>query len=75
MYTANGVQILVCTDRQSRFVKLERIDKRSTKEVNQISTKLLKEAGRRVYSGTSDNGKYELSFLGLGVTTFSTLCR
>lgn len=56
MHTLNGVQLLVCIDRKSRFIKIERVDKRTTMEIGYQTERLIKETGKRAYTVTNDNG-------------------
>lgn len=57
IYVKDRNQILVCVDRKSRLTKIKRIPKPTTsEEVAQLTDVMLKEAGRKVYSITSDNG-------------------
>lgn len=56
MYTKNGVQILVLTDRKSRLTKLKVLSERTNKYVDNSTVSLIKETGRRAYTMTNDNG-------------------
>lgn len=56
MYGANGQQILVCTDRKSRFTKMARITEKSVSAVATLTNRLLRETKRRIHTVTNDNG-------------------
>jgi len=56
MYAAKGNQILVCTDRKSRYLKLARIVDKKVIAVTRLTNKLLKKTNKKVYTITNDNG-------------------
>lgn len=56
MYGANRRQLLVCTDRKSRYTKVALIKKTGSHDVNELTTKLIKETNRKILSITNDNG-------------------
>jgi IS30 family transposase len=56
MYGANRKQLLVLTDRKSRYTKLRKIGTGISKDVTQATTDTLKSLGKRVYTITNDNG-------------------
>lgn len=66
MHTKNGVQVLVCLDRKSRFIKIAIVKKRSSLEVGKLTEKLISSTGKKAYTVTNDNGgdfkgKHEMS--------------
>jgi len=56
MHTLNAVQLLVCCDRKSRFVKIGRIEQRTSVEAGKLTRKLLESTGKKVHTITNDNG-------------------
>lgn len=56
MYGANRQQLLVCTDRKSRYTKIGRMKAYSVLKVNKLTNTLLKRTRRRVHTITNDNG-------------------
>ena len=70
MHTKNGVQLLVCQDRKSRFIKVDIVKKRTTYEIGKLTLKLIKEAGRKLYTLTNDNGGDFKGKCDLGVRTY-----
>lgn len=55
-YIAKRQQILVCTDRKSRFTKLARIKDYRTKAIAKLTVKMLKSTKQRIFTITNDNG-------------------
>jgi IS30 family transposase len=56
MYTKNRGFLLVCLERKSRLIKIAELKTHKAEEVAVTTTKLLKKAGRRVFTVTNDNG-------------------
>jgi IS30 family transposase len=56
MYGANRKMLLVCTERKSRFTKLEKIPVVRKTEVALQTEKLLRSTSRKILSITNDNG-------------------
>lgn len=56
LYGSRRKQILVCTDRKSRFSKLTKIAVFKAKSVTKLTNKLLKDTGRPIHTITNDNG-------------------
>ena len=56
MYGANRKQVLVCTDRKTRYTKLARIDKSTNQSIAKLTTHLLRATKRKVLTITNDNG-------------------
>ena len=56
MHTYGGVQILVCIDRKSRLIKIDRVTERTTKAIGDLTLKIINETGKRPYTITNDNG-------------------
>lgn len=56
MYGANRNQLLVMTDRRTRFTKIAKIGKGSSSRVNEETLRLIEQTGTRAYSITNDNG-------------------
>ncbi len=55
MYGANRQQLLVCTDRKTRYTKLARMPKKA-EAVGELTINLLKSTGKRLFTVTNDNG-------------------
>ncbi|MCB0366547.1 MAG: IS30 family transposase [Bdellovibrionaceae bacterium] len=56
MYGANRKQLLVLTDRKTRYTKLRKIEIRTSKEVSRLTLDTLGGLGKRVFTMTNDNG-------------------
>lgn len=56
MYGANKQQLLICTDRKSKYTKISKIKTLTSKWVNLETKRLLKSTGKRAYTITNDNG-------------------
>ncbi len=56
MYTKNRGFLLVCLERKSRLIKIAELHTHRAEEVSNMTTKLLKKAGREVHTVTNDNG-------------------
>jgi IS30 family transposase len=56
MYGANRKQLLVFTDRKSRFTKIKYMGVGKSKEVKKITQDTLNGLGKRVFTVTNDNG-------------------
>lgn len=56
MYAKDRKTVLVCTDRKSRYTKLAILKGHRADDVMAETRRLLKEAGKRVYTITNDNG-------------------
>lgn len=56
MHTLNGVQVLVCQDRKSRFIKIGVVSKRTCLEVGRLTEKLIYSTKKKAYTVTNDNG-------------------
>lgn len=56
MYGANRRQILVCTERKTRYTKLAIIKDGRSHEINELTLQILKETKKPVLSITNDNG-------------------
>jgi len=55
-YGANRKQILICTERKSRFIKLSKLNSIDSKTVGLKTEELIKALPRRVHTITNDNG-------------------
>lgn len=56
MFGANRKQLLVCTDRKTRFTKLAKMPSIYPEEVNKLTIKLLKTTKKKIHTITNDNG-------------------
>ena len=56
MYGANRQQLVVFTDRKSKYTKIRKMGTGKSKEVAVITSNLLSSLGKRVFSLTNDNG-------------------
>jgi IS30 family transposase len=56
MYGANKEQLLVCTDRKSKYTKIARMEKLCSRWVSLTTKKLLMSIGKKVHTITNDNG-------------------
>lgn len=56
MYGANRKQLLILTDRKSRYTRIKKIEKGNATLVKEVTIKTLSEIGKRVYTVTNDNG-------------------
>lgn len=56
MHTKEGVQLLVCIDRKSRFIKIAKVSDRRGQAIAELSEKLISATGKRAYTITNDNG-------------------
>lgn len=56
MYGANRKQLLVCTDRKSRYSVLSKLPQADSNTVNATTLRALSELGKKVYTITNDNG-------------------
>ena len=56
MYGANRNQLLVCTERKTRFTKIGLIKERKSHAINQLTMDLLLETKKPILSITNDNG-------------------
>lgn len=56
MYVKDRKTIRVLTERKTRFTLLSKLQTHQAKEVASITTKLLNETGRKVFTVTNDNG-------------------
>lgn len=56
MYVANRRQILVCTDRKSRFIKIAKLHNLDSQSISALTWKVLRSTRKKVYTITNDNG-------------------
>ena len=56
MYGANRQQLLVFTDRKSKFTKIKKMRTGKSKDVTKITLNTLESLGKRVFTITNDNG-------------------
>ena len=56
MFTQNGIKVLVCIDRKSRFIKLMKLKRATSAEVDKLTIELLNETQKRWFTITNDNG-------------------
>lgn len=56
MYTKNRGFLLVCLERKSRLIKIAELKTHRAEEVSIMTSKLIHNAGRKVYTVTNDNG-------------------
>jgi len=55
-YGANRQQVLVCTDRKSRYTKISKLKRADSTTVGEQTELLINSLSRRAYSVTNDNG-------------------
>lgn len=55
MFIFGRKKLLVCADRKSRYMKLAKVNDPTAKGVTELTEKLLKQAGKRIYTVTNDN--------------------
>ena len=56
MYALNRRQLLVCTERKSRYTKIAKVTKGTTFAVGKLTEKILSSTGKRIFTITNDNG-------------------
>lgn len=56
MFTRNGIKVLVCIDRKSRFIKLMKLTRATSAEVDKLTIELLSETKKKWFTITNDNG-------------------
>ena len=56
MYGANRKQLLIFTDRKSKYTKIRKMGKGYSKDVSRITLDVLLSLGKKVYTLTNDNG-------------------
>lgn len=56
MYLSNKKQVLVCTDRKTKYTKLAKLERATSLIVAGETKKLLESTGKKVFSITNDNG-------------------
>lgn len=56
MYVKNRGFLLVCLERKSRLIKIAELRTHKAEEVAWMTTKLVKSAGKKIYTMTNDNG-------------------
>ena len=56
LFIAQRKKILVCTDRKSRYTKIDKLPEPTAKKVSEVTIKLLQSTGKKVHSITNDNG-------------------
>ncbi len=56
MHTKDGIQLLVCTDRKSRFTKIAKVETRTRDKIDILTKKIIEETGKRIFTITNDNG-------------------
>jgi IS30 family transposase len=56
MYAAKRQQLLVCTDRKSRFTKIARVREQSVTAIAKLTNQLLRETKKKAHTVTNDNG-------------------
>mgnify|MGYP001046308353 CR=1 FL=1 len=56
MYGANRQQLLIFTDRKSRFTKIKKMGTGKSKDVKNITIETLNNLGKKVFTVTNDNG-------------------
>lgn len=56
MYIANKVKLLVCTDRKTRFTRVEVFNRFNSHSAAKMSLAMTQSLGKKVYSMTNDNG-------------------
>lgn len=56
MYGANRQQLLIFTERKSRFIKIKKMGTGISKEVTKITQRTMDSLGKKVFTMTNDNG-------------------
>jgi IS30 family transposase len=56
MYGANRRQLLICTERKSKYTKIGLIKETRSSQINDLTLKLIKETNKKILSITNDNG-------------------
>lgn len=56
MYLANREQLIVCTDRKSKYTKISYMKKLNSSWMNKETKRLLTSTGKKIYTITNDNG-------------------
>lgn len=70
MYTMNGVQLLICSDRKSRLTKIARLDQRDSYTVGQQTLNLIHETNKKAFTITNDNGGEFKKNIDIGIRTY-----
>ena len=69
-YGANKKQILICTDRKTRYSMLSRLERATGENVQKATIKLLKRSKKRTYTMTNDNGTEFKANLPIGIPIY-----
>ena len=70
MHTKDGVQVLVCTDRKSRFTKIAKVETRNNREIGRLTLELIKSTNKKAYTITNDNGADFKANVDIGIKTY-----